>query len=486
MTRADVQPHLFVVFGATGDLAKRKLTPAIYHLIEGGALKERCLFLGVGRRSELDDGAFGGIMRESLEAAGLVDRKSAAAWCNDCVFYQPLGKGASADYAALAERIASIERERGLPGNRIFYLALPPAAVPAVIEQLGGAGLSRSPGWTRLVVEKPFGHDLASAEELNRHVHGFFEESQTYRIDHYLGKETVQNLLVFRFANSIFESIWNRDRIDHVEITMAESLGVEHRAGYYERAGALRDMVQNHLAQLLTLIAMEGPAVFEAGAVRQEKVKVLKSIMPVDADHVVYGQYAAGTVGNTMVPGYREEPGVASDSQTPTFVAMRLDVDTWRWQGVPFYIRTGKRMPQRTTQICVVFERPPVCFFRKIDSCTPRSNVLTITLQPDEGFTLSFDVKKPGQPFSLEPRSFDFSYGDAFGPLPDAYETLLLDIIIGDQTLFVHADEVEASWRLFTPILEAQIPVRPYAAGAWGPGEADELLMREGRKWRLP
>ncbi len=479
----EIQPHIFVVLGATGDLTSRKLLPAIYHLASQGYLKDRSLFLGVARNAGIDDERYRAMARESLAAFGLPIDDQSKSWCDMCVYYQPIGEGKPQDYRNLAERITNLEREHGLPGNRVFYAALPPSTYPSVVESLGRAGLNSGPGWTRIVIEKPFGRDLESARKLNEQVHAHFDEEQIYRIDHYLGKETVQNLMVFRFANAVFESLWNRDRVESIQITVAEDLGVERRAGYYEHAGAIRDMVQSHLAQLLTLIAMEVPARFEADAIRYEKVKVLRSIMPLNPKQVVLGQYGRGEIDGAEVPGYREEDGVAPGSQTETFTAMRLDVDTWRWQGVPFYLRTGKRMSERLTQIAVLFRRPPICFFSPFDQCEPRTNVLLMTIQPREAFTLSFDVKKPGEPFSLAEQSFDFCYQDAFGPLPDAYETLLLDIIAGDQTLFVHADEVEASWELFTPALDWKLPVHKYAAGSRGPVEADKLLSADGRSW---
>ena len=479
-----IPSHIFTVFGASGDLTRRKILPALYHLFAEDRIGLGCIIVGTGRK-KMDDDTFRELTLEALREAGLGGGEGAAKWCTGCVFYHCLGEGSPEDYGRLGERLAELEKDHGIPGNRVFYLALPPDAFPPVIENIGEAGLAVSDGWSRLVIEKPFGRDLRSAVKLNEHVHRWFDEDQIYRIDHYLGKETVQNLLVFRFANAMFESVWNRDRIDHIQITVAESLGVGRRAGYYDAAGAVRDMIQNHIAQLLALITMEVPAAFEAEAIRQEKVKVLRSIMPIQESDIVLGQYSGGQVDGEAVPGYLEEEGIGAGSATPTFAALHLKVDTWRWKGTPIFVRTGKRMPRKTTQVAVVFERPPICFFRTMEGCALRSNVLYMTLQPDESFTLSFDVKRPGEPFTLEPREFHFSYADAFGRLPDAYETLILDIMTGDQTLFISADEVEASWKLFAPVLERGLPVATYNAGTWGPEEAAELLIRDGRTWSL-
>jgi glucose-6-phosphate 1-dehydrogenase len=405
-------------------------------------------------------------------------------WCDSCVSYQAIGNGRPEDFQALARRIDALEREHRLLSNRVLYLALPPEAFPGTITGLGEAGLNRSSGWTRLVVEKPFGRDLASAQDLNRLVHRYFDESQIYRIDHYLGKETVQNLLIFRFSNPIFETLWNRDRVESVQITVAEDVGLEGRVAYYTRAGALRDMVQNHLAQLLTLVAMDVPGAFDADAIRNEKVKVLRAIASPSAVDVVFGQYRRGSLNGHEVPGYLEEPGVSADSSIETFAALKLDVATWRWHGVPFYLRTGKRLPHRATKIVITFRCPPVSVFQPAaDACPIHANALAITIQPDEGFDLSFEVKAPGQPLTLQTQRLHFRYAEAFAPLPDGYETLLLDVLAGDQTLFVRVDEVEASWQVFTPILEHRPPAQTYPAGTWGPEAADALLARNGHRW---
>jgi glucose-6-phosphate 1-dehydrogenase len=477
-----VDPTLFVIFGATGDLAKRKILPALYQLNAHGVTQRRCVILGVSRDPGSDDSAYRQFARDAIPG-NVAPATDAAKWVDENVHYHSIGAGDPSDFAALRARIESIEHEAGLVGNRVFYLSLPPQAFPSTIAGLGASGLNKSAGSTRLVVEKPFGHDLDSARELNRLVHQFFDESQVYRIDHYLGKETVQNLLVFRFANAMFESLWNRDHVESVEITVAEELGVEQRAGYYDQAGALRDMVQSHLTQLLALVAMEVPTAFEATAIREEKVKALRAIAPVMANDVVFGQYTAGYINGKPVVGYREEPGVSPNSNTETFVALRLRLDNWRWQGVPFYLRTGKRMARRLTEIRVRFRQAPVWMFRSVPGTSPQANTLVITLQPNEGFRLYFDVKAPGEPFRLQRLTLHFSYDEEFKFLPEAYQTLLLDVLRGDQTLFVHADEVETSWRVYTPLLERKEPPYLYPAGTWGPPEAARVIPeREPRE----
>jgi glucose-6-phosphate 1-dehydrogenase len=482
MTVTQIDRHLFVIFGATGDLTRRKLLPSLYRVINENGVADRAVILGVSSK-EMTDHEFREIARTSLSDAGLEDT-AADHWCDSRIFHQSVPRDA-ATYDALASRITEIERSLEMPGNRAFYLALPPGSFPGVIQRLGAAGLNTSPGWTRLVIEKPFGHDLESARELNQVVHQDYEESQVYRIDHYLGKETVQNLLTFRFANPIFETTWNRDRLEAVEITVAEDLGVGGRAGYYESAGVLRDMVQNHLTQLMTLIAMEAPSGFGANAIRNEKVQVLESIHGIDPGHVVFGQYAAGTVGGSEVPGYLEEDGVSPDSTTPTFVGMKVAIDTWRWQGVPFYLRTGKRLPRQTTQIAITYKPAPVCLFHGVnDECAIQPNVIVLTLQPNEGFEVRFEVKTPGN-LGVVSKPMHFDYEAEFAAVPDAYQTLIFDVIRGDQTLFVRSDEVEASWRLYTPLLDHDLPMHPYAAGTWGPAATNETLRLWTDEWTM-
>ncbi|MGA2434876.1 MAG: glucose-6-phosphate dehydrogenase [Bryobacteraceae bacterium] len=473
------ESNLFVVLGATGDLVHRKLLPALFQVFTAHSVGEESLILGVGVETDIDDARFREMAAQSLVAGDDAEPSEARAWCERYLRYQPIGQGTTADYQALAARISALEESAKLTGNRVLYLALPPAVFEPAIRGLGEAGLNRSRGWTRLVIEKPFGRDLDSARQLNRTLHEWFEERQIYRIDHYLGKETVKNLLAFRFANALFESSWNRDRIERVEILVAESLGVEHRAVYYEKAGAVRDMMQNHLTQLLTIVAMELPAAFDADAIRYEKAKLLRAVQPIDCGDVVFGQYVRGSVDGSEAPGYREEPGVNPDSQAETFAALRLRIDNWRWFGVPFYLRTGKRMPRRLSQIVVTFRAPPLSIFKPLPCHSIHSNALVFTIQPDEGFDLNFEVKSPGQGMTLETERLHFRYSEAFAPLLDAYHTLLTDILTGDQTLFVSALWAELSWALYTPLLENRPLVEFYAAGTWGPAAAERLIRGE-------
>jgi|KBSMisStaDraftv2_1062788.scaffolds.fasta_scaffold00113_27 glucose-6-phosphate 1-dehydrogenase len=468
MVEFDMDPCLFVVFGATGDLMRRKLLPALYQITRQQKLGDRVKILGVSR-SNMDDRGFRSMARTALATSKLDTDESLGRWCEQHVHYYPLRTWETEQFQALGEIIRDLERRHELPGNRVFYLALPPEVFPSAIQGLGGAAGNRSRGWTRLVVEKPFGRDLMSARQLNAIARQYFDEAQTYRIDHYLGKETVQNILVFRFANPIFETMWNRDRVESVQITVAEDLGIEQRAGYYEQTGALRDMVQNHLTQIVTLMAMEAPSSFHPEAIRDEKVKVLHSIAPISPSAAVFGQYTEGNVNGHKVPGYLHEPGVATDSQVETYVGLKLAIANWRWQGVPFYLRTGKRLPRRTTKVVVTFRCAPVSIFKPFDRCDLHCNVLIITIQPDEGFDLHFEVKMPGQPIQFQTQSLRFRYSEVFAPLPDAYQTLLLDVLRGDPTLFVRGDWVEASWRLYDDLLQKQLKPYPYPAGTWGP-----------------
>ena len=489
----EYQPTLFVIFGVTGDLAARKILPALFALHAQGLTPGGCYVLGVGRDPGLDDEAVRVIARKSAMEERSGSEADATAWADTYVFGQ--GGGGDPDLTPLAERIAAIERAHGLGQRRVFYLSLPPQAFATTVEALGKAGLNRAEppegpegvegreyatgkAWSRLVIEKPFGRDLATARALNALVHRCFDESQVYRIDHYLGKETVQNLMVFRFANAMFESLWNREHIESVSLTVAEQLGVESRAGYYEGAGQLRDMVQSHLTQLLTLVAMEVPSALDASAVRAEKLKVLRSIRPLTPEDAVLGQYEPGLVDGKDVAGYREEPGVAPDSRTETFAALTLQIENWRWQGVPFHLRTGKRMLRRLTEIEIKFRRAPVWMFRGVRAEELHRNTLLLTLQPDEGFSLYFDVKAPGEPFRIHRLPLHFNYSEAFARIPEAYQTLLLDVLVGEQTLFVHADEVEASWSLYAPLLDGRRAVFPYPAGTWGPLEAAHISSR--------
>jgi len=489
-------PCAIVIFGASGDLARRKLLPALYDLAAHACLAPRFAIVGYAR-SPLTDDAFragaGEATRKSSEV-GPVDEEKWRAFA-PCLGYVSGEYDKPEAFQKLAARLKELDRERGLQGNRLYYLATPPEIYPLVIEQLGRAGMARDPSgksWVRIIIEKPFGRDLDSARRLNQVVLRVFEESQVYRIDHYLGKETVQNLLVFRFGNGIFEPLWNRNYVDHVQITAAESLGVERRAEFYETTGALRDMIQSHLLQLTSLVALEPPAAFDATAVRNEKLKVLQSIRPYDAEglgkFIVRGQYGAGQIDHTGVVGYRQEPGVKAGSATETYVAAELAIENWRWAGVPFYLRTGKRLPHRATEIAIQFRRAPHVVFR---GRNVEPNCLLLNIQPDEGISISFGAKLPGTEMRIQSVAMDFSYRAAFGPgSRSAYATLLNDCMRGDATLFDRADSVEAAWELVDPILHAwqnaPSAFPNYAAGSWGPREADELLERDGRRWHNP
>lgn len=490
-------PHVVVLFGATGDLAHRKVVPALFHLWVGNLLPERFALVCFGRRP-FSDQEIRNALRASLEKHARitpVDEERWAAFAARITYHQG-GFDEPAAYASLSTKLDAIDRESGTGGNRLYYLATPASSFPEIVRGLGAAGLDHETadgGWRRVVIEKPFGRDLETAVKLNREVGKVFRESQVYRIDHYLGKETVRNILIFRFGNLIFEPIWHRRYIDHVQITVAESIGVEGRGAFYEETGALRDILQNHLLQLLTLVAMEPPANLEAEALRDEKVKVLRAIRPIPVEQVdrsvIRGQYGPGWVGATEATGYRSEPSVDPASETETFVAARLEIDDWRWAGVPFYLRAGKRLPKRATEIAIQFKDVPQHLFPTVGD-EPEPNLLVIRIQPDEGILLRFAAKVPGLGVDVRPVNMDFAYGSAFTvESPDAYETLILDALLGDASLFTRADEVEAAWRIVDPIIDAWIagpePVMPnYTAGTWGPDAADELLTREGRRWR--
>jgi len=493
-----IEPCVIVIFGATGDLAKRKLLPALYNLESRRLLPGEFKVVGVGRKpmtTEEYRGKVGSDIREYGTAAfdGQVWERFAPK-----LFYTFGDLDDAESYQRLRLALSSFGGEGRPQTGHAFYLAVPPDAAPGIVAHLAGAGLltEEAGGWRRVVLEKPFGRDLESAKALNRQLGAALDEHQVYRIDHYLGKETVQNLMALRFGNGIFEPIWNRRYVDHVQITVAETVGVEDRGAYYEQAGALRDMVQNHMFQLLALTAMEPPISFRADAVRDERVKVLDAIHHCSADevrtNVVRGQYGDGVSGSTRVRAYRDEPRVAPGSATETYVALKLFVDNWRWADVPFYLRTGKRLALRATKIAIQFKRPPLLLFRNTPVECLEPNVLVIRIQPDEGISLRFQAKVPGAGMRLDTVRMDFSYADHFAIAPDTgYETLLYECMTGDQTLFHRADIVEAGWAAVEPILdmvrsEPAALLHEYAAFTWGPREADELIGRDGREWKDP
>lgn len=489
-------PFGLVIFGASGDLTHRKLIPALFRLTRSGMMPKHWYVLG-SARTRKDDAEFRKNVREAI---GAVEESGpiAAAEVEQFLdrFHYLAGDSQDAGYySRLTKRLNDLDRDHQTGGNRLFYLATPPDSYAGIIRHLGEAGLNRpvkTARWNRIVIEKPFGTDLASAQALNRRVAQVFKEDQVYRIDHYLGKETVQNILFFRFANAIFEPIWDRRYIDHVQITVAESIGIEHRAGYYEGAGALRDMFQNHLLQLLCLIAMEPPANFDPNTVRDEPAKVLKSIRPIPLAEIdrfaVRGQYGPGIVNGQKVAGYREEPGVAQDSDTETFSALKLYIDNWRWQGVRFYLRSGKRLAKRKAEIAIEFKWVPHLLFKPLTPQDIQPNTLVFRIQPEEGIQLTFQSKHPGPKLGLDNVMMEFDYrGSSKGPLADAYEHLLLDCLVGDQMLFARRDWVEQSWGFITPILEAwaKAPRLPsYEAGSSGPSEVEALIEQDKRRWR--
>ncbi|PYI84346.1 MAG: glucose-6-phosphate dehydrogenase [Verrucomicrobia bacterium] len=492
--RAVPQPCTIVIFGATGDLTHRKLIPALYNLAADGDLPPAVTIVGFARREKSDDQFRNELENASRKFSRQTVRDDIWKTFAESIFYHRSEFEDEGGYKTLAKRLDKIDKESGTRGNRLFYLAAAPDQFESILKHLKAAGLNETckGSWARVIVEKPFGTDLPSARELNRIVRNSFTEEQTYRIDHFLGKETAQNILVLRFANAIFAPLWNTHYVDSVQITAAETLGVETRAGFYEHAGALRDMVQNHLLQLLCLVAMEPPTDLGADSIRDEKVKVIRSLRHLSrnevAANVVRGQYTEGAIHGDPVVGYRQEQNVKPDSHTETFVALRLFIDNWRWADVPIYMRVGKRLPKSATEISVHFKKAPPVLFNK-ELCD--QNVLVIRIQPDEGISLRIHAKVPGASFRIEPVKMDFHYGTSFGKAsPEAYERLLLDAMSGDATLFARRDEVEEAWAFIDPIEEAWHAKKDapglffYAAGSWGPEEADDLLARDGRAWR--
>ena len=486
---------LLIIFGASGDLTRRKLIPGLYNLACVGCMNPHFEVLGIGR-TPMTSEEFRSKLRDSTSKSADTRDFSDNHWreFENRLHYFAGDVGDDQFYARLRDHLGEMQRG-GSSVNRLFYVSTPASVAGPIVEGLAHAGLNRtSEGWTRIILEKPFGHDLDSARQLNEVVHKVFDEKDVYRIDHYLGKETVQNILVFRFGNSLFEPVWNRNYIDYVEITAAETVGVEGRAGFYEETGALRDMVANHLLQLLALTAMEPPIAFDADAVRDQKVQALRSVRAMTVDEVakrtVRGQYGPGKIGGNPVPGYREEPDVAGSSATETYVAVEFYVDNWRWAGVPFYIRTGKRLPRQASEIRVHFKRTPQALFASTPYEQLGPNVITLRIQPDDGISIAFDVKRPGNQVRALTVDANFSYESAFGAKgPPAYETLLLDSIRGDATLFTRRDEVEAEWKIITPIEEAwarlPAPAFPnYSAGSDGPAESNGLLGADHRSWR--
>ncbi|HQR38176.1 MAG TPA: glucose-6-phosphate dehydrogenase [Blastocatellia bacterium] len=491
-------PCTVVIFGASGDLTKRKLVPALYHLAQNRLLPAEIAVIGVARR-ETSDEDFRTSMRASVIEFSGGEELDEAVWSSFAagLYYVSGEFDDPATYARLGAKLAAVEPERGTAGNRVFYLSTAPSAFSLIVDKLGDAKLVQPDGakWRRVIIEKPIGHSLESAIELNENVSKVLTEDQVYRIDHYLGKETVQNLLAFRFANGIFEPLWNRNYVDNVQVTNAETVGVEGRGSYYEGTGVVRDMIQNHVFQVLSVVAMEPPINLKSDSVRDEKIKVMEAVKAITHDAVpniaVRGQYGPGHVAGKSVPGYREETGVAPDSPTETFASLKLTFDNWRWAGVPFYIRSGKRCARRITEIAIQFKEAPHRLFGDMVGGTIEQNVLIIRIQPNEGITLRFDAKVPGQTTTIRGVNMDFRYGSSFGArLAEAYERLILDCILGDSTLFARRDMTQRGWEIVTPILDRWAEELPgnefpnYEAGSWGPKASDDLLARAGHRWR--
>ena len=504
ISRRTPEPCVLVIFGATGDLTGRKLIPALCNLAHEGQLPAAFAIVGFARRPKSND-EFRAELQKGVQQFSRFSPINPAVWDSFAqgIFYHQAEFHDPAGYARLSELLRKLDRERGTAGNRIFYLATAPTEFATIIEQLGGHGLverasrpfdsAARTGETpvpRIIVEKPFGRSLATARELNSGLRRVFDEPQVYRIDHYLGKETVQNILALRFANEIFEPLWNQKYVDHVQITVAESLGVEGRGGYYEQSGALRDMVQNHMMQLLSLVAMEPPTALGAEDIRNEKVKVVRAIRAIGPGQIVRGQYDHGSIAGKEVVDYHREKNVAPDSRTETFVALKLFIDNWRWAGVPFYLRHGKRLPKQTAEIAIQFKAPPAVLFAAETAAPLQPNVLVMRIQPDEGIAIRMNAKVPGTALNIQPVKMDFRYGGSFGARsPDAYERLLHDVIVGDSTLFTRDDEVEASWALMDALIagwQSAPPPASYESGTWGPVEADEFIAKDGRAWRRP
>ena len=486
-------PCIVVIFGASGDLTKRKLLPALYHLKQENLLPDELAVVGVARRDLTK--TFPPDMKDGIISGGGVDKADPALDpFIEKVSYHTMNFDDAAGYDALKGVLEDIDQKFGTKGNRLFYLAVAPEYFSDIIGFLGKAGMAKPAegAWVRTIIEKPFGHDLKSAQALNDEVNKVFEEDQIFRIDHYLGKETVQNILVFRFANSIFENVWNRNYIDHIEITAAEAIGIEGRGPFYEQAGLLRDVIQNHVMEVLSYIAMEPPVAFDAAAVRNEKVKVWRAIQPVAPEHAVRGQYGPGQTDGKPVIGYRQEERVNPESQTETYAALKLGIENWRWSGVPFYIRAGKRLAKRLTEVTIMFKQPPLRLFKNKEGSSEHiePNFISMRIQPNDGITVRFGAKVPGPSMDIKAVDMDFSYADTFGPSSNnGYEILLLDAMLGDATLFAHRDGVEATWTIMTPILEnwakTKIDDFPnYPAGTWGPAISDAMLKADGRKWR--